>query len=194
MIHSEKAALRREMRSFLKGNADSVKAKSQLILDHLTTVEAFQSALKSERLMSYVSLPLEVDTIPLFLRAFDEGKSMIVPYCKTQEIVPIRILSLDELEPSQNIEPNMQILEPRLTIRQDVLRHVLPEQIDAVLVPGMAFDRRGNRLGRGGGYYDRFLRRLRADSLTIGLAFEGMIRDTIPHDENDSPVKIVISE
>jgi 5-formyltetrahydrofolate cyclo-ligase len=106
------------------------------------------------------------------------------------EIVPIRILSLGELEQTGNLN----LLEPRLTVRQDVSRLILLEQIDVVLVPGLAFDRLGNRLGRGKGYYDRFLRRLPDRTLTIGLAWDSMLRDHIPHNENDCPVKMIVAE
>jgi 5-formyltetrahydrofolate cyclo-ligase len=70
----------------------------------------------------------------------------------------------------------------------------LPEQIDVLLVPGIAFDHQGNRLGRGKGYYDRFLRRLPATTLTIGVVFEAMIRPRIPHAAHDHPIKMVITE
>ena len=115
---------------------------------------------------------------------------MIVPCCAAEEIVPMRILSLDELEPTGNL----RILEPKLAVQQDGSRQVLPEQIDVVLVPGLAFDPLGNRLGRGRGYYDRFLRRLPAGALTIGLALDTMIRNQIPYGENDYPVKMVVTE
>lgn len=182
---TKKAALRQEMRSFLKGIADTVEAKSLLIRNNLITMNAFRCALQSERLMSFIGMPMEVNTIPLFA-----GKSIIVPYCEAEHIIPIRILSLDEIE----LSGRLNILEPKLTIRQDVSRQVSPEQIDVVLVPGLAFDHFGNRLGRGRGYYDRFLRWIPADVLTIGLAFEGMVCEWIPHNENDCPVKIVLTE
>ena len=185
MLHSDKADMRQEMRLYLEKIADTVEAKSRLICDRLTTINAFRYARQTGRLMSFVSMPLEVDVMPLFAES-----SIIVPYCEANEIVPIQILSLDELEPSDS----MKILVPKLSVRQDVSRQVLPEQIDVVLVPGLAFDRFGNRLGRGKGYYDRFLRRLPADILSIGLAFEGMIRNQIPHDENDYPVKTVVTD
>lgn len=185
MSHSKKAELRREMRLYLKTVADTIQAKSMEIRNRLMAMDTFRHARQSERLMSFVSMPLEIDTLPLFT-----GHSMIVPYCESEEIVPARIRSLDELEPAEN----MKNLEPKLTIRQDVSRQVLPEQIGVVLVPGLAFDPFGNRLGRGKGYYDRFLRRLPADVLTIGLALDDMLRDQIPHDENDCPVKMVVTE
>ena len=185
MLHIDKARLRQEMRLYLASIADTVETKSRLIRDRLMTIDAFRQAWQSERLMSFVSMPLEVDTTPFFADC-----SMIVPYCEANEIVPLRIRSLDELEPSGS----MKVLEPKMLIRQESTRQVLPAQIDVLLVPGLAFDRLGNRLGRGRGYYDRFLSRLPADILTIGLAFDGMIREQIPHDENDLPVKMVITE
>ena len=183
--HSEKADLRREMRLCLQKAADSIEANSPLILDRLMAMDTFRRAWQSKRLMSFVSMPLEIDTRPLF-----EGKSMIVPYCEAEEIVPFRILSFDEFETSKTLK----ILVPKLTIRQDATRAVLLEDIDVVLVPGLAFDQSGNRLGRGKGYYDRFLRRLLPGTLTIGLALEAMIRDTIPHDGDDYPVNVVVTE
>jgi len=183
--HSEKADLRREIRLYLKTAADTIKAKSQIVRSRLITMDSFRHAQQSERLMSFVSMPLEIDTMPFFT-----GNSMIVPCCEAGEIVPVRIQSLDELEPTGT----MKILEPKLPLRRDVSRQVLPEQIDVVLVPGLAFDHFGNRLGHGKGYYDRFLRRLPTDVLTIGLALDSMLRDQIPHDEKDCPVKMVVTE
>ena len=180
-----KADMRREMRLYLETIADAVETKSRLIRNRLMTIDAFRQAQQSKRLMGFVSMPLEVNTIPFFT----DG-AMIVPYCKADEMVLIRIFSLDELEPTGP----MKLREPKLSVRQDGSRLISLEQIDVVLVPGLAFDRCGNRLGRGRGYYDRFLRRLPADVLTIGLAFDGMIHDQIPHDEHDHLVKMVVTE
>ena len=181
----EKSDLRRKMRWYLKTTADTVESRSQLVRNLLMTLDVVQQAWQSERLMCFVSMPVEVDTTPLFA-----DYSMIVPCCESNEIVPIRILSLDELEPSGGTK----LLEPKLSVRQDSSRQVLPTQIDVVLVPGLAFDHFGNRLGRGKGYYDRFLRRLPPHVLTIGLAFEGIVWEQIPHGENDYSVKMVVTE
>jgi len=185
MFCPEKTNLRHEMRLYLKTVADTIETKSQLIRNRLMTIDAFRHARQSEQLMSFVSMPSEIDILPLFA-----GHSMIVPYCDAEEIIPVRIQSLDELEPAGT----MKILEPKLTVRQDVSRLIVPEQIGVVLVPGLAFDRFGNRLGRGRGYYDRFLRRLPDNVLTIGLVLDGMLHEQIPHDDNDCPVKMVITE
>jgi len=185
MSHSDKAELRREMRLYLKTVTDTIKTKSRLIRNRLLSMPLFQHAQQSERLMCFVSMPSEIDILPLFT-----GRSMIVPYCESGKIVPVRILALDELEPVGT----MKIFEPKSSVRQDISRRVLPKQIGVVLVPGLAFDRFGHRLGRGKGYYDRFLSRLPDSVLTIGLALDGMLRDQIPHDENDCPVKMVVTE
>lgn len=185
MLHIEKADLRQEMLAYLEKIADSISEKSRLICNRLAAIDTLRYALRAERVMSFVSMPLEIDTMPLF-----EKGSVIVPYCESTKIVPIRIRSLDELEPSGR----MKVLEPKLAVRQNVSRLVSPEQIAVVLVPGLAFDRLGNRLGRGKGYYDRFLRSLPDDVLTIGLTFDEMLRERIPADERDCPVKMVVTE
>ncbi len=69
-----------------------------------------------------------------------------------------------------------------------------PADIDIVVVPGLAFTVDGHRLGQGGGFYDRFLPRLRADCLTVGLGFREQIIDFVPTDEHDRTLSHVISE
>ena len=181
----KKKELRQEIRSSLEREAGTIEAKSRLIRDRLMTIEAFRLALHSGRLMTFVSSRLEIETTPFFA-----GRALIVPCCEADAIVPMRIMSLDELAPAGHLN----ILEPKLFVRQDISRQVLPEQIDVVLVPGLAFDRTGNRLGRGKGYYDRFLRCLSPDVLTIGLALDAMIREKIPCTEDDYPVTMVVTE
>ena len=185
MRDPRKINLRQEIRSYLESIADSVEEKSRLIFERLMGINAFQQAQLTKRLMGFVSMPLEVNTSPIL-----GNDSVIVPFCRANEIVPIRICSLDELELSGSIK----IWIPKLSVRLDTARQVRLEQIDVVLVPGLAFDRFGNRLGRGRGYYDRFLRRLPANVLTIGLAFDGMIREQVFHDAHDQPVKMVVTE
>lgn len=190
MLSLKKALLRKHILHLLqyRSPADQ-ETKSRQIVRWLMSIESFSTALRSSRLMSFVSMPTEVDTFPL-LSGLTAGNSIIVPYCESGEIVPLRIFSIDELQPSAA----MNLLEPKPIYRNDAARHVLLNQIDLLLVPGLAFDRQGNRLGRGKGYYDRFLRKLPAETCTLGLAFEEMVYEEIPHDENDSPVNKVITE
>lgn len=76
------------------------------------------------------------------------------------------------------------------------VRSIWPRELDAVLVPGRAFDRAGNRLGRGKGYYDRLLARLRPDAraATVGVAFGVQIAETVPSSKDDRPVGWIASD
>ena len=69
-----------------------------------------------------------------------------------------------------------------------------PEALDAVVVPALAFDRRGFRLGQGKGYYDRFLKRLARDALTVGFVPEALVLDELPTDPWDVPVRAIVTE
>ena len=70
---------------------------------------------------------------------------------------------------------------------------IAPEVLDLVVVPGVAFDRSGHRLGRGAGFYDRFLADLPRDIPTVGLAFDFQIVSNLPLQEHDIPLSFVIS-
>ncbi|MCX7658787.1 MAG: 5-formyltetrahydrofolate cyclo-ligase, partial [Oscillospiraceae bacterium] len=82
------------------------------------------------------------------------------------------------------------ILEPV----KELARRVPPENLDMVIVPGVAFDLKKNRIGYGGGYYDRFLKKMRFNCLKVGIAFEFQIVPEIPASENDVPVDIIVTE
>jgi 5-formyltetrahydrofolate cyclo-ligase len=73
-----------------------------------------------------------------------------------------------------------------------VQRFVKREDLDLVIVPGVAFDRRGNRLGRGKGYYDRFLKKLPNEAISFGLAFDFQILPSLPATKTDVSVNKVI--
>lgn len=69
-----------------------------------------------------------------------------------------------------------------------------PPEIDLVVVSGVAFDQKGNRLGYGGGFYDRFLRRLKPGTTMVGLAFELQIKEEVYPEDHDYPIDWVITE
>jgi 5-formyltetrahydrofolate cyclo-ligase len=98
-------------------------------------------------------------------------------------IVPVGYRSGDPVKPS-----SFGALEPAAG------EPVGPEEIDVVVVPGLAFDRRGHRVGYGGGFYDRFLGRLRPDALTVGICFSVQVVDEVPHGRGDRPVDLVVTE
>jgi 5-formyltetrahydrofolate cyclo-ligase len=155
-----------------------------MICNRLNELDAFQTARKNNRLMIYLSFGNEVQTIS-FLNVYP----IVVPCCDEDTIVPIRIFSRNDLELGR-----FGILEPKQNIRNNIKYHVTPEQLDVVIVPGLAFDSLGNRLGRGKGYYDRFLSQFTSKTLLIGLAFECQIVEQVPVDTWDCPVSIVVTE
>ncbi len=73
-------------------------------------------------------------------------------------------------------------------------RTIEPAKIDFVLVPGLAFDEEGRRLGYGGGYYDKFLKKVRVDCIRVGLAYEGQMLKTIVSEGHDVPMDYIVTE
>lgn len=81
----------------------------------------------------------------------------------------------------------------RIVTAFDESRIIDPAQFDIVLVPGLAFDKHGNRLGQGKGYYDRFLPKLRGDCLVVGIAFDEQVIDDVAHDDTDARVGYIVT-
>ena len=145
--------------------------------------------------MLYLDFDYEVETTRFLTPVLGKTDSkVVIPHCEatcgeTKSIVPYFLFSMDELEPG-----HFGILELEKK-RRELPRHkVLPEDISTVLVPGLAFDIHGNRLGRGKGYYDRFLSTLPESTVTIGLSFECQVFDQIPVDLDDWPVSMLVTE
>lgn len=141
---------------------------------------------KASTLMVYLNFGSEVLTDDLIRWGWAEGKRIVVPLChpESREMMPCRIDGFDELETG-----NYGIREPKA----DRLRVVPPEEIDAVLVPAVAFDRRGYRVGYGGGYYDRFLPKA-PQAARIGAVFACQIVPEVPTDRYDVHVERIVTE
>ena len=137
--------------------------------------------------MLYMPMANEVDLTPVAIRCFQAGKTVCVPS------VDWRRKDMDAVEVHSFDDHIMELDEHGLRTPRDGVP--LPTNlIDLVVVPGLAFDAHGHRLGRGGGYYDRFLSRLRRSATSIGLAFEVQMIDQIPINHDDVSVKIVVTD
>lgn len=157
--------------------------KSEKIKNNLFCLKEFANA---ETILFYVSKNKEVRTDDMIKQSIKMGKKTLVPYInkKSNEIIPSKIINFDkELEMG-----SFGIREPKKMFR----RPVNPEIIDMVIVPGIVFDRRGYRIGYGKGFYDKFLSKIRCE--TIGLAYSFQIIDMIPNEEHDIPIKTIITE
>jgi len=116
-------------------------------------------------------------------------RQLLVPYCQGEDLQLFRLRSMAELEPGV-----FGILEPRRQLRQVPDRQATIHQVDLVVVPGVAFDRRGGRLGHGRGYYDRLLAQARPETLLVGLAYQCQILPEVPMLPSDRYMNIVITE
>jgi 5-formyltetrahydrofolate cyclo-ligase len=160
-----------------------IAAKSERIVEGAAALAAFREA---ETLMVYLSFGSEARIDGLIDLGRELGKAIAVPLCRpaSRELIPCRIDGFTDLQTG-----HYGIREPR----PDRIRPVPAERIDAVLVPGVAFDRRGYRIGYGGGYYDRFLPRA-VRAARIGVAFACQIVETLPAEGCDVPVARILTE
>lgn len=149
-------------------------------------------------LMAFLSLPTEIDTWPAIRWAWNAGKRVAVP---RMEAAPgagaVRTMAPVRLEPADVTSvSDHPALRPGafgiLTAPEAPV--VPPEEIDVVLVPCMAVDRRGNRLGKGGGYYDGFLARPEVRAVRIALALREQVLDAVPVGEGDEPMDRIVTE
>jgi 5-formyltetrahydrofolate cyclo-ligase len=137
--------------------------------------------------MTYVSDNHEVETQVLIKKMLEGGKRVVIPFLdERKNIVPCEIGDLDN-----DTEMSWYgYLEPKQALRNKPL-HL--NVLELILVPGLAFNSAGRRLGRGWGCYDRFLSLLSPKIPTIGLAFDFQIRPDVPSAENDVVVSSVIT-
>lgn len=138
-------------------------------------------------MLVYVSIREEVVTHGILQRTLELSGEVIVPYClPANELGLFRLLHHSELEIGAYAIP-----EPAERLRAE--REIHPQRLDVVLVPGAAFDERGNRIGYGKGYFDRLLSKLRPDCLKIGLAFDCQLFEEIPAQEHDIPMDWIMT-
>jgi len=132
--------------------------------------------------MFYASFQSEVETHLMIRRALSEGKRVVLPRVKGKELELIEIGNFD-----QDVSPGAWgIPEP------DRGQSVAVKDIGLIIVPGAAFDERGNRLGYGAGFYDKLLPSFH--KTTVALAFEVQILPEVPTDQHDVPVKKIVTE
>lgn len=183
-----KEAIREAMRRRLREvSLEDGKRWSGLVCARVASEPFFTRA---EVVMVYLPIPGEVDITGLALRAFQEGKTVCVPRVdwRAGHMMAMEIRSLDD-----------QFVEERRGVKQPSGgRPVCSDEIDLVLTPGLAFDAMGRRLGRGGGFYDRFLADplLRRGGLTTtcGVGFEFQVIDQVPTLGHDMRMDAVVTE
>lgn len=139
--------------------------------------------------MWYVDVRAEVRTRHALPEALASGKQTVIPYCVDGELELFRLESMDELE-----EGMYRILEPRAELREFAEKRVGVEELDLILVPGVAFDARGGRTGHGKGYYDKLLENAKPETPLVALAFDCQMFDEIPMQDHDIYMDQVVTE
>lgn len=147
-------------------------------------VRAWAPFRNAECVCSYLSIRSEMPTPGIILRAIEGGKRVIVPKVMGKNIRFFRIRSLtDDL-----VRGTFGVLEPL-----DSCEEVPATEANVCLIPGIAFDKSGNRIGYGKGYYDRFLSTLPHEIPTLGLAYDCQVLDSIPAAPTDVPVQYLVT-
>jgi 5-formyltetrahydrofolate cyclo-ligase len=159
---------------------DERARRSRAIGDRLFALPELRGA---ETLLLFSSFGAEVDTSSMIERAHAEDRRVLLPYVEEGAMETAEHAPGDELLPSSYGAGEPARREP-----------ADPQEIDAVIAPGLAFDRAGRRLGYGGGYYDRWLRRSRSDAARIGICFAHQVVDRVPAGSSDERVRVVITE
>jgi len=186
-VHTHtKTELRQKILTLLRKQKEEERlAKSLVILNKLLKRPEFQKALT---VLFYAAFDGEVDTFEMMQRAQQLGKKIGLPYIvrKEKRMIPTVVKSIEE----DLATGPYGVRQPKETSKEKTLS---TDELDLVIVPGVAFDRHNHRLGRGQGYYDRFLKGLSARTPTIGLAFDFQIVDHLPpKEEHDVPVSCVL--
>jgi len=159
---------------------DYVAESNAGITENLLALPEFQAA---KAIMFFYSIWNEPDTVQLMERAYALGKTVALPETLKGGIMVARVVkSLNELVPAVFNIPAPTPDMPEL----------LPKELDFILVPSVAYDREGYRLGHGGGYYDRFLTRTKA--FKCGIAREKMLIETAPRSKHDVAVDCLVTE
>lgn len=179
----QKKELRRITRNKLAQiTDDQYYQRSAMIAEQLFKQEAWK---KAACIGITISLKPEVDTYSIIEKAWKEEKTVAVPKCEPKE----RKMTFRAIEHFQQLEKvYFNLLEPIEAETNEKNAH----EIDLLIVPGVAFTEKGDRLGVGGGYYDRYLSFYKGE--TIALAFDDQIVKTLPIDVYDQPVKQIITD
>lgn len=143
----------------------------------------------AKTVLVYLHIRTELRTTSLVTNLRRDGKEIVIPFCVGNNLKLFRFS-----DPAELAVGGFGILEPLDSLRCLPEKLARPHELDLLAVPGVAFDRRGGRIGHGRGYFDRLLRRVRPDAITLGLAFDCQLFDRVPMEAHDVPLDGVVTE
>jgi 5-formyltetrahydrofolate cyclo-ligase len=156
---------------------ENKEALSQVICEKFAGLPEFAAA---GCVMVYIDVRSEVRTRHYLPTLLKSGKRIVVPYCVEGDLELFLLENMDELAIGM-----YKILEPKPELRHRPGKQVDVKEIDLIMVPGVAFDARGARMGHGFGYYDKLLEHAREDTPLVALAFECQLFPEIPTQAHD---------
>lgn len=179
MIDQDKKELRKQIKELKQRvSIEDKKKKSHIIFNRIEQLLEFKT---SKTVMVYWSMDDEVQTHDFILK-WRKDKIIILPVVKGDELELRIFKGIDNMAIGQSFGISEPIGE----------KYDKPEDIDLIIVPGIAFDKNNNRLGRGKAYYDKLLEKTKAHK--IGVCFDFQLVDYVPTDEHDVKMDLVISD
>ena len=180
-VIEEKKALRTFIRKKERTLDPTYKAESsEAICRHLLALDEYKSA---KVVLAFAGTEKEIDTSLFMNETIAAGKTLILPRCAAEHAIDLCVVrSMDDLEAGA-----YGILEPKKSCAL-----VTAADIDFAVVPCLSFDRRGRRLGQGGGYYDRFFDRYHGPAAL--LCREKLLSDQVPMEEHDKRFSLIVTE
>ncbi|KLE17124.1 5-formyltetrahydrofolate cyclo-ligase [Clostridium sp. C8] len=183
MKKEEKKILRNKILSI----RDSLNRNEKEIMDNeifnkLKNTELYKNA---RNIFIYISFSNEINTINIIKKALEDKKDVFIPkiYKTNKSMKAIKLNSFDDLRKN-----SMGILEPI-----DDSKYIEKENIDLIVVPGVVFDKDCNRIGYGGGYYDRYLKDIAYKNNKVVLAYDLQVIDKIENEKHDIKVDYIIT-
>ena len=183
-MDTDKVQLRQRLQKcLLEMSAEQKDGKSRKACRNLISTPQFQDA---SVIMMYLSLPHEVDTTEAILCAWQQSKVVAVPKVSWQQRHMIAV-EIHSLESGFSTEVG--------GLRNPIKGVPVPvDEIDMVVTPGLGFDRCGNRLGRGGAYYDRFFANKELKACRCGFAFAEQVVESVPVSSLDKSVGLLVTD
>lgn len=160
-----------------------IQGKSHETAQRLLLLPEYRQA---KTVLIYLPTKSEINTLAIIQSSWQQHKNIVIPVCQSN-----RTLLLSKLNCFADLaKGTYDILEPV----KDKIIPIDPQEVDLAIVPGLAFDEQGTRLGYGGGYFDRFLKTLREDCPVLALCYEFQVIKHIPTEVHDVPVDMILTE
>jgi 5-formyltetrahydrofolate cyclo-ligase len=166
-------------------SANAIAEKIKAIEDRLFE---FANFLEAKIALLYVNSDYEVQTKNIIKRSYEYRKVVVLPAFNPEQF-SIKLLKVDK--PRKELKPG-----PRGVLEPDAKKcKIVPiERIDIAIIPGLAFDEKGGRIGTGKGYYDRLIPRLTITTRKVALTLEEQIIPQVPMESHDKHVDIIITD